>query len=564
MQIPQKHIQLYLIIGGILLLNLVGSRVFSRIDLTEEKRFTLSEVGRETALKLDKTLYVSIYLAGDFSPNIRRFQDAIRTTLIELGQYSADYLKFEFIDPSENPEIAQELNKRGFVPIPVTKISSVSERSQKIMYSQALFSYGDKEKYVDLLKGSTLPDGSINFSQAEADLEYKLVSAMRAISKEKSGVVAILQGHGETPFFDISGRPNPEVGELVNALENAGYEIGLVNRAAIEGLAFDPTIDVLLVLQPSNAFTERDKYELDQYLQRGGSIFFIFDQQRIDWDLAEKMSTVTFLRELNLDDLLMQVGLKVNYDLVLDLNAAKIELFSDGPSGGQYESIPWIYYPMIYNLPDHPVSRNVDAVQLRYASSVDTLPRKGIRKSIFLQSNPESRKSSGANFIDVNTYVQNAPPPEIFNEGPIVTGVLAEGTFPSLFTGRKIPVDSLSPDPPTVPYIAQGEINQPGKVGVISDGEFYLGREFRGKRGFMPADNKALLMNVIDYLAGDDALTQIRSKEVVIRNLDKNKVKNNIGLIRLVNIVLPILFVLAYGFVRYYLRKRKHAQLQTS
>lgn len=567
------NIQLFLIIGILILVNFFANNTFLRIDLTHEKRYSLSEVSKQTADSLNLPMFIQLYIEGEYPPNIRRFQEALRTTLVEMQQYANGNLDYEFIDPSNNKELAAALAKEKLFPIPVTVDKGNNETENKQLFPYAVVRYRDKEQYIDLLKGSAFPNGQIDFVKAESDLEYKLVAPMRNLMKDESGVIAILQGHGEAVAID----------EWVTALENSYQVMPLDMRAPqYRGKAFAPTltrakmaeihkevpnhlkfergIDAIIIPQPKLPFTEREKYELDQYLMRGGSIFWILSQEIVDMDMYEKRSTLTQLCELNLDDMFLKYGFKINYNLVQDLSCEKIEVFQEAPSGGKWLNVPWIFYPMTYVFPQHPINRNVDNVLMRYASTIDTFAQKDVKKSVFLASSPASRTVDGQQFIDLNKYLSEKPPLALFkNKGNRMIGVLLEGYFSSLFANRQAPTDSLSPQAPTATFGARSGVS--GKMAVLSDGQFFLGKKFRDKLTYMPYDNKALLMNVVDYLAGDDALINIRSKEVEVRTLDKKSVNESAGLIRALNLILPILAIVLFGLLRFYLRKRKNERL---
>lgn len=564
------NIRLLLIIAILLIVNLIGSAYFFRLDLTQEKRYSLSEVSQQTVRSLSHIrqkdqaqpvpMYISIFIEGEFPPEIRKFQDAIRTTLGEMRMYSRGFLEYEFIDPSSNTELLKAFKEKRLLPIPVRIQSSASEFSRKDMYPYALVRYRDRELYVDLLKGSAF-NRQVDFAKAESDLEYKLISSIKTLQAERNGTVIILQGHGETPVFLEEGKGNPEMAQLYTILTNAGYQIFTFDRAQQEGLAI-PDVDVLLILQPKIPFTERDKYEIDQYLIRGGSVFWMMNEQKVDLKLYRNQATMTSLRNLNLADMFMNYGFKLNTDLVQDYNAEKTEVFLETAAGGEIQEHPWPFFPMIFEFPNHPVTRNVDAVLLRYASTIDTFHQAEVRKSVFLNTSPLSRKLQNVQFIDINPYITNYPPQNIFNQGPQITGLMLEGIFTSVFNGRAIPTDSLSPNPPTAIFGPKNNPVAPGKMAVITDGEFYLGKNFRGERGNIPYDNASLILNVVDYLAGDNALTQIRSKDVVVRRLDKVKVNQYQHIIRASNLILPVLLIVFFGGLRYYLRKRRNERLK--
>jgi ABC-2 type transport system permease protein len=469
-----------------------------------------------------------------------------------MKQYSHGNLNFEFIDPSNNKALIKELQEKGFPPIPVTVRTSASETKQKALFPVAKMIYQQNPQYIDLLKGCTLPTGQVDFLRAEADLEYKLVSPMRNLIRENKQILAILQGHGEASE-GITG-----VGEWIEGLRN-GYKIGKYDMRDPKnyGQAISPDIKVMLIPQPKTAFTEREKYELDQYVMRGGSLFFVMNQQVVDMDMFEKRSTMTMLRELNLDDMFLKYGFKINYDLIQDLNCESTEVFQEGASGGTFKSEKWLFYPLIKSMPQTPLNRNADLALLRYASSIDTMPLKDTKKTVFLTSSELSRTISGQQFLDLSEIMKETPPAPLFrNKGNRIAGLVVEGMFPSLFAGRQAPIDSLAPKLPTAKFGERSGL--PGKIAIISDGEFCMGKWFRGKRGYMPYDNKTLLLNVVDYLSGDVALTEIRSKDIEPRTLDRNKVINHETGIRIINLLLPLLALFIFGFTRFYLRKRKN------
>lgn len=551
----QQNLQLLILMGILIAVNLLASGFFARFDLTKEKRYSLSDMSIETARSLENDtaefpVFIQVYLEGDFSPEIRRFQEAIRTTLTELGYYSSGLINYEFIDPTDNQELQRELSMKGFPPIPM-KVREAGKETLQNIFPYMVLRYRDREQVLDLFRSCIYPNGAVNVEKAEAQLEYKLISSMQNVTAERAKVIAILQGHGEIAYQQLN--------ELTNELANV-YQVFAYDMQTLAGKGI-PDFDALIVPQPNRAFSERDKYELDQYLMRGGSIFWVLDQQIVDMDMYEKRSTLTQLQELNLDDMFMKYGFKINYDLVQDLKCETTEVMVEGQSGAVFSSQPWIFYPRVLNFPTHPVTRNIEAVLLRYASTIDTFAQEGVKKNVFLRTSEQSRTVSGNQFIDLADYLENPRPAALFRESGQIAGVLMEGRFQSLFIGREVPRDSAAPGPAEARFIFENFPQAPARMAVLSDGEFVLGNLFRGQRRYLPYDNKTLLMNVVDYLAGDEALSGIRSKEVVARRLDKDKVIQYQGLIRTINLVLPVVVILLFGSLRYYLRKRRNESL---
>ncbi len=544
-------------IVGIVLANLILSNQFIRWDLTQEKRYSLSNASVNTVKNISYPLEITSYLEGEFPLKIDRFKESLRTTLIELNQYAKGRLIVRFVDPSKEKSARDTLQKYNFSPIGVQVQTSATEMSRKAMYPVIHLKYGDRIRCIDLLSDYRLPGGETDLVAGEANLEYKIISGIQTLLKDQPPTVAFLQGQSETPIENLS----KDIGQ---DLLNMGYRLAVWNmdNPILKGKPFDnQVVDLILILQPEIAFTEREKYELDQYLLRGGSILWMLDYQQVDFDMYQKQQTLTRLRELNLDDMFFQYGFKLNTDLVMDLSNEQLEVMQESSSGPVFESRPWVYYPLIRDISDHPVTRNVETVLMRFASSIDTLPKPEIRKQVLFKTSPQSLTQSNMQFIDLNASLLAAENPEIFQSGPQITGLLLEGTFTSLFKGRKAPVDDFTPDPPLVPFEEQSISGESGKMAIISDGAFPLGQEFRGESGpFAPYDNKAMVLNLMDYLVGNEALSEIRAKDVIIRPLDTEKIKHNIAWIRVANILFPVLLVILFWGGRYSWRRRKYGR----
>ena len=542
-----------LIIVGIFLLNIFLSNTFIRWDLTKEKRYSLSSLSKETVEELGGPLYVTSYLEGEFPVQIGRFQAAVNTTLIELDQYASERVYIEKIDPSADFTGRDSLRKYGFQPVKI-EVLDAGERIEKDLYAVVKLGYQDREgfwreTYLDLLENCLLPNGQINLEKAEADLEYQLVSRIRRLKEEEPVTVAVLQGQGE---YELDELPP----DLFRGLAtNYNFLFGEI----IPGQGLDEQIDVLLILQPTQPFSEREKYELDQYLMRGGSIIWVMDYQKVDLAVFENRSTVTEVYNLNLDDLFFNYGIKLNANLLQDLNMERIEFLEETQEGPKFSARPWPFYVRIRPELELPVTRNVERTLIRYAGTIDTFPQPGVSKEVFLKSTPRSRALANTQFIDLGQVMANLEQPELFQQSEgFITGTLLTGQLASAFVGRKLPADSI---PATRPFLPNSQPDRPAQMALISDGEFVMGLDFRGRRQpYLPYDNRTLLLNLIDYLVGDESLSRIRAKEVAVRPLDTDKIKNSATLIRTVNLVLPILLILLFGGIRYFWRKRKYTR----
>ncbi|MCZ2355353.1 MAG: gliding motility-associated ABC transporter substrate-binding protein GldG [Bacteroidia bacterium] len=554
-----SFIQLFLIVAILITLNLISSGFFYRWDLTAERRYSISQVSQQTADSLESVLTVKVYLEGDFPAPLKRFADAVRTTLIELKVYAGSNLQYKFINPGKNPDLMKLFNEHGISPLPVNVRTSEMESSRQYVFPVAVVSYQGKDEYVDLIKGSSFPNGQVDLIRAEQDIEYKLVSAIKRLMTTEPRIVGLLRGQREFNR-NVMAEWIQEMSQFYTILDvraDSGQSIAPSKRFLPDTIAQKLAgrgVDVLVVAQPDTAFSERTKYEIDQYLMRGGRILWIVDQEKVDVSNGPSLS---IMRQLNLDDLFFKYGFKINYDLVQDVSCGRLDVirgFNDGPV---WSSEKWLYYPAVYNLPDHPINRNIDGLLLRYVSTIDTIPRNGVKFTPFVFTSAYSRTLNGNVMIDLNKELTNPPPVEVFRyKGNKVVGLQLDGKFESLFAGRTPPVDTKAPNPPTAKFIAQNIF--PTEMLVVSDGQIALPEDYRGRPGTMPLDNKTFLMNCLDLLMGNQAITQIRAKEVSIKQLHKETVVQNKILIQLLNVLFPVILILLFGIARHQLRVREN------
>ncbi len=557
-----RWIRLIAILLAIVLINALMQNYFFRIDLTEEKRYSLSRITKETLQKIDRPLSIEVFLEGDFPPAIERFRRQVETILREMQVYAPEYFQFQFINPIGNKALIQMLRQQGIQPIPINIRTSALEQERKYMYPIALIYYDDKRALVDLVKGAVEPNGQINLLRAEQDLEYKFIAPIRRMVLKEEKIIAFLQGHGEPTLQQLPAELTQDLKQRYTLLPlYVRYGKGIPNSPRFYPKEvqqrLDTTkkgIDVLVIINPDSAFTEREKYEIDQFIMRGGRVLWLIDQERVN---LQNGPTLSELRSLNLDDLFMKYGIKLHYDLIQDRQCGRLDVIVGWKNGPIWRSEPWIYYPLIARFEKHPVTKNIDAVLLRYASSIDTLPREGVRFKVFMRTSPLSRSVKGTVFIDLTKDILDPPPPQVLRgKGNRIVGVELEGYFASLFKGRKAPVDSFAPEPPKARFFEKSVY--PTKMIIISDGDLAAPLYIRGKPAYMPLDNKYLIINCIDYLAGDEAINYIRAKDIKVRMLSKEKVRKYLWQIRVINLVVPIIAVFLFGWLRFLLRKKRY------
>ena len=545
-------IQLAVVIGILIFGNLILNRFAKRIDLTEDNRHTPTEATQTLLDTLDAPVLIKCYLEGDMPLRYQEMRDQIQTFFAELKFAAGDNMEYEFIDPTGNDELFKRFEQNGYYAFEAID-GSKTELNAKKLLPYASITYRGNEKVAELFKGSFYRTGQpprleVATDKVLQDLEYNLMTVIYKMTRKKNKFVGILNGHGEYG--------PEECGDLLNELDKF-YKILDINVK--NGEAITPSCDVLLVMQPDSAFTEREKYELDQYLMRGGKIFWMLDQQNINFDIGDQATTLTQLRDLNLDDLFLKYGFKINYDIVQDQRCDWIPVVKPNPSfPGQMQEVPWIFHPQVALFPPLPMCRNLDLVLMRFPATIDTINRAGLNFEPFLYSSVKSRTIQGQQYIDINKYLTEPVPDELFNRGSRIMGTVVSGKFPSVFSGREAPVDSFAPEPPTAQFLRRNIDTLAPKMIVIADGEFATGALYKGKVGRLPYDNKSLVMNCIDYLSGEEVMTKVRSQAVSQRRLDPSKLEGGKFGIYFVNIILPLLLIAGLGVGWWYFRKRKN------
>lgn len=538
-----------LLLNGVvlaILLNVLSSEFFLRFDLTEEKRYSIKPQTKEVLKNLDGNVYVEVYLEGDLNAALRMFRKSIEETLEEFRIYSDNKVQFQFIDPASargtraQEEFMAELAGKGIQPKNVIATEN-GQRVEKIIFPGAIISYGQAEEGVMLLKG--IDASSIN--RSIEGVEFELVNAIHKLTNEDRKRVGILTGHGE-----------------LGGVTSAGFQQALseVYQTEITTTRDDlRSLDAIVVAKPTRAFSLEDKYAIDQYVMKGGSVFFLIDKLEVSMDSVALENYFAFPYNLDLDDLLFRYGVRLNNDLVQDRNSGVYPIVT-GTSGSrpQIQLLPWPYFPLINQYADHPVTRNLDAVVSRFASTMDTVKADGVRKTPLLFTSPYSRSMKAPVRVFVND-LRKPIDPALFNESRLAVGYLLEGNFTSLFKNRFVP-----PGFDQKEFLSEGK---GGKVVVLSDGDL-LRNEVNPRSGKALAlgvdpftnytfANDDLLMNVMAYLTDEQGLIRIRNKEVKIRPLDKQKVETERFRWQVINLLLPLAVLVAFGVIKSYLRKRR-------
>lgn len=538
-------------------ISLLSSIYFTRIDFTADKRFTLSNITRAEMQSLDDEMQVTVYLDGDFPAGFKRLQHAVADLLSDYKAYSGNKLSYKFVNPSEGGDeqanlLYQQLSEKGLL---ATNLSVKTEEglSQKIIFPSAIIAYKGKDIPVNFLQSRMGASPEEVLNNSVQNLEYAFTTAIRKLKRGGKPKIAFTEGHDELTDLQLA--------DAMASLQNA-FEPGRVNLQSIslQGMS---KLSLLIIPKPQKPFTESEKYKIDYFIGQGGSVLWAIDQVNAELDSLRGAGTqLAFVKSLNLDDMLFRYGVKLNYNLIADLNCAQIPLKVGGSAGqAQMQLVPWMYYPLFVPVSNHPVVKNIDAVRSEFPGSIDTLSLAGIRKDILLSSSPYSKVLNVPALISLQ-QVEQAPNPAEFKGRPQIAAVAMEGVFPQVFKNRPVPDGIRNPLPDMEPF-------KPAKMIVLSDGDmlknqvstqdgspFPLGYDRYTRQQF---GNKTFFLNAVDYLTDDPAIIMLRSKEVKMHLLDRARIKEDRTFWQLINIGLPLMLLVITGVLLYTYRKRKYA-----
>lgn len=549
-------LQTLVVLLSVWLVNQIANRYRVQFDLTEEKRYTISDATKSLLRSLDEEVFFEIYLAGDLPANFERFQKSIGEMLEQFSIESGNRVQYKFTDPSQannaqaRNQFYQSLMDKGVQATNLNYKNADGDKMEKLIFPGAIVSKGMSEVSANLLKGNRAagPEGMLN--QSIEGLEYELATAISELVDGGTKRVAYLTGHGAPDSLDIAGFRSAVLSKFDL------FNVSLDDRNELSGY------DVVVIGKPTKAFTEREKYLTDQYLMRGGNLVFFIDALSVNMDSASGEGTIAIPYETNLTDQLFKYGVRVNQNYVLDVNSGQFPVVA-GNMGNQpqIQMIPWPFFPVLTNFSKHPAVRNLDAILGRFVSEIDTVKAEGIKKTPLINTSQYTKLLGPPVRVAFND-LRDELRPEKFTDGPKTVGYLLEGKFTSLYANRLVPkgFDKTG-------FVEKGA---PGKVIVIGDGDIIrndldpetgeplgLGVEPFTKTTYA---NESFVLNILDYMVDDSGLIETRSREVKIRPLDRVKVKQERAKWQVINLVAPVLLVLLIGGIKWYVRKKKFAK----
>lgn len=565
----QALLQFGLFCGILLFVNILANSFYTHFDLTEEKRFTLTKPTRELLRNLDDRVYVNVLLGGDFPGGVRRLQQATREMLDDFRGING-YIDYEFTDPNKGtPGELREKEKMyremGISPITV-KMEQDGQQTFKAAYPFAIIQYKNVRQVVRLAEGATAnanPDVVMN--NAVQTLEYRLASGIKKARSHIRAIVLFTSGHGE-----------------LDELQTADLEVGLRSSYDVGRISLDSVVQIdpmecklLIVAKPVRGFTEQEKFKIDQYVMAGGSVLWLVDRMNASIDSLRGPVFVPSDYPLNLEDMLFKYGVRIQPDLVLDWDCARVELVTGKYADGtpQFTPVNWVYFPTVTPASGHPIVKSLDRVMLRFCSSIDTIRTKTpVKKTLLLRTSQYSRLQFSPIQLGFD-FLRTPDSRDKYNKGPQTVGVLLEGVFPSNYENRVSAEMMQGLQQMGLSFRAQSE---PARMIVLSDGDVAVNpiqdRENKrfGPLGYNPhvqSDeeriiyaNKDLLLNAIEYLIDPSGIIEARTREVKLRKLDGGLAAAQKTRWQLVNIGVPLLFlgVFAWGFN--WLRRRKYTR----
>ena len=552
-------LQILLILGIILFINILSQYFNTYLDFTEEKRFTLTEPTKKLIKDVKNVVYIQVLLEGNFPSGFKLLQQSTKEILDQFNSENG-YIEYEFENPNEGTVDVinarrKSYGEEGLIPTNLM-VRSGSENKEQLIYPYAIVKLGDRKISVNLLENAPDLDQESNLSNSISLLEYKLATAIQKVHYPEKKNILFTTGHGELA--------REQTKSLVSLL-NSSYNLAWINLDST--FIIKPEIDLLIIARPIIPFTEKNKYVLDQYVMNGGKIIWLVDGLKMSLDsLSTRNEFIPEPLDLNLTDYFFKNGIRINSNLVLDLECSRIpQVIGRTGDKPQIELFPWYYHPLIAPRSNHPIVSNIDRISLEFPSTIDTLKTKtDIKKTILLQSSQYSRYQTSPMKVGFE-MMRYKPDPDKFNRPNLPIGILLEGTFGSLFENRLdedmnnilssigIPFKTIS-SPTSMLVVADGDViknlydKETGKFAPIGYNK-YEKATFNG--------NKDFILNSIEFMINQNNILTARTKEFKLRMLDKVKAEKDKLYWQSINIVLPIILIVIFGTINFYWRKKK-------
>lgn len=564
--------------AGILLIifaNIISNYLFARIDLTAEKRYSLTQATKQLVKSIDEPVLFRVYLkdtaSAPFPADFKRLQNETKQMLNQMRAYNKN-IQYEFVNPNSftNPEerrgFYQKLIQKGIQPTQI-QTGNGSGMTQTIdIVPAATVTYKGRETAIQLLQQQKYVSQDELLNNSIQNLEYVLSNAIRSLARVDQPRIGFLAGHGELGggnLYDIQSALQEYYALSYVSLDSNINVLTGRQQKSDSSFGFYNKYDLLIVSKPTQAFNDKDLYILDQYVMYGGKILWLIDPLDADLDsLARQPQMAATRYNLRLDEMLFNYGVRINPDIIMDVRCRPIPMavgmVGDKP---QLKFCPWYYFPEIVPTAQHPIVRNLDLIKTDFVSSIDLIDNDDdVEKTVLLTTSEYSRVKNAPAIIDLNDG-KIEPDQRLYNKQNLPIAVLLEGSFKSMFRNR------LSPEFTEQAAMGFRESSKPTKMIVISDGDMIKNRyNYNDGSGYpMGYDNytntlyanKEFILNAANYLTGDEGFMSSRSREIKLRKMDAMKIQSNRTKYQLLNVLLPSAIILAAGAVILFLRKRK-------
>ncbi|MGD1846533.1 MAG: gliding motility-associated ABC transporter substrate-binding protein GldG [Salibacteraceae bacterium] len=420
---------LLITVAVVFLVNYIGSFWFGRLDLTSEKRYSLSEATRSQVTELEDVVFVKVYLEGDLPAALKRLQQSVKEILDEYRAYSNGNFEYEFVNPAiseneeENKQVFDQLLEKGLLYTNL-EFQEGDISSKKIIFPGAIFSYREQEIPLQILPPQNTNDPLIEINRAINQLEYNISSTIKKLTREKRQTISFLQGHGELTGIEVA-----DISRVLGDFYNLRADTIEGRLDALENL------DGLIIAGPDSSFSDKDKFILDQFVMNGGRIMWLVDPVAISMDsLRDKRYTMSLPKQVRVEDMLFRYGVRLNTNLLMDMQCLTIPVdVSPVPEQPNYKPKPWFYYPLLTPAANHPIVTSIGPVKSEFVSSIDTLKTSvDVRKTVLLTTSKYTKVINSPSRVSLN-ILRNRPDERQFAGPARAAAVLLEGEFESAF-----------------------------------------------------------------------------------------------------------------------------------
>ena len=559
----------------VVLVNVIGSYVFTRFDLTSEKRYTLSPTTKDILNDLNDYVYFKVYLDGDFPAGFKKLRRETKEMLDEFRAYSK-YIEYEFINPSESSdanernEIYKQLYQSGLNPTNLVDKNNDGSTKQMVIWPGALVSYrNNTEIAIDLLENQIGQSSEEALNASMQNLEFRLIDAVKKVTRMMKPNIAFIEGHGELgeqDVYDITQTLSQNYN--VVRLEIDGKIDALIHRTQDEerDVKAFPSYDAIIIAKPTMAFSEKDKFLIDQYIMHGGKVLWLVEPVFATMDsLQSQESTMGVDMDLNLDDMLFKYGVRMNHDLLLDLNCAALPVRTGQVAGkAQLEFYRWFYFPLLQAASDNPIVRSVNPIKADFVSSLEaTSSMTGVSQIPLLKTSDYTKVSGVPTFISL-AMLKQTPDKRMFPQRGQNTAYLLKGTFTSLYANR------ITSDIAESKEMQFRDESEPTAMIVVADGDIIRNQIEVKRHEPLPLGydqytgntygNKDFIVNAMSYLIDGEGIVNIRSRELKIRLLDQTKISHSRLKWQLVNILIPTGLMVLLGVILALIRKHRYSK----